>query len=506
MEITTFSLMLLPYSLEYPHSAPIQCQPLPGIVFLYFKVYLFFCPGIIDNFLLINTTFSPFRQMEGQWQKNGVKFSYKDYMGNQRKADEAELKYAELQHSSLVGIIVFNTEFLIQETNPTASKILKRKSQDLKGKHFKDYLHQQYKNSFDSYLERIRKTKKRQDHAFQLRNEEGEDIYIMLESIPFLDEGNEIESIHSIIIDFTAQHLSNLKNQTKLIQLAVENMLDPFIILTAVRDDSDKIIDFIYTYVNKEAEKANKLKREDTIGKKLLDIFPTFRNGNMFNEFVKVAETGRPVIKEGVYMEFANKHQTIKGIFHTRINKLDNGIIVTYRDITENKNAEEKINSMMIELARSNRELDQFTHIVSHDLQEPLRVVSQFTRLLVEKNKGKLTPQSEEYASFILDGITRMNLLLVDLLKYARLTSMAKPFELTDLNKVVSDVLNDLTLQINDNKTEITVDPLPTIMAVPIQMRQLFQNLIGNAIKFKSETNSRIKVSAQKGTMNGVFR
>ncbi|MGE5410653.1 MAG: sensor histidine kinase [Clostridiales bacterium] len=204
-------------------------------------------------------------------------------------------------------------------------------------------------------------------------------------------------------------------------------------------------------------------------------------------------------------MEFANKHQTIKGIFHTRINKLDNGIIVTYRDITENKNAEEKINSMMIELARSNRELDQFTHIVSHDLQEPLRVVSQFTRLLVDKNKGKLTSQSEEYASFILDGITRMNLLLVDLLKYARLTSMANPFEETDLNKVVSDVLHDLTLQINDNNTEIIVNPLPTIMADPIQMRQLFQNLIGNAIKFNSERNSWIKISAQKRNNEWLF-
>ncbi|MGE5402735.1 MAG: ATP-binding protein [Ignavibacteriales bacterium] len=437
--------------------------------------------------------------------RNENNFSYTDYMENQRKADEAELKYAELQHSSLVGIIVFDAEFIIQQTNPTASKILKRKSKDLIGKPFRDYVHQKYRNSFDSYIKRVQKTKKRQDHTFQLRNEKGEDLYVILESIPFLNERNQIESVHCIIVDFTAQKLYDLKHQTELIHLAVENMLDPFVILSAERDESNKIIDFIYLYVNKEAEKANNLRREDTIGKRLLDVFPNFRDSNMFNEYVNVCETGNPVMKEGVYMEFANKYQTIKGIFHTRINKLDEGIIVTYRDITESKNAEEKINAMMTELERSNRELEQFAQIVSHDLQEPLRTVSQFTKLLLDKNKGELNPQSQEFASFITEGTNRMTLLLRDLLKYARLTSQARPFETIDFNKLVADVLHDLSMQINENKTEIDVDPMPTLSADPVQMRQLFQNLIEYAIKFKNERKSVIKVSAQNRINEWLF-
>ncbi|MCU7493333.1 MAG: GHKL domain-containing protein [Ignavibacteria bacterium] len=282
-------------------------------------------------------------------------------------------------------------------------------------------------------------------------------------------------------------------------------MLDPFVILTADRDESNKIIDFIYIYVNKEAEKANNLRREDTIGKRLLDVFPNFRDSNMFQEYVNVCETGKPVMKEGVYMEFANKYQTIKGIFHTRINKLDEGIIVTYRDITETKNAEEKIDAMMKELARSNRELEQFAQIVSHDLQEPLRTVNQFTKLLLEKNKAQFNTQSQEFASFISDGTNRMALLLRDLLKYARLTSQAKPFEEVDFNKVVADVLQDLSLQIKENKTEINVDPMPTLKADPVQMRQLLQNLIENAIKFKNERKSIIKVSALNRVNEWLF-
>jgi PAS domain S-box-containing protein len=436
---------------------------------------------------------------------NEKNFQYSDYMENQRKQDEAELKYAELQHSSLVGIIVFDTEFIIQQTNPTASKILKRKSKDLIGKPFREFIHPKYRSSFDSYIKRVQKTKKRQDHTFQLRNEKGMDLYVILESIPFLSERNQIESVHCIIVDFTAQKLYDLKQQTELVHLAVENMLDPFVILTADRDESNKIIDFIYIYVNKEAEKANNLRREDTIGKRLLDVFPNFRDSNMFQEYVNVCETGKPVMKEGVYMEFANKYQTIKGIFHTRINKLDEGIIVTYRDITETKNAEEKIDAMMKELARSNRELEQFAQIVSHDLQEPLRTVNQFTKLLLEKNKAQFNTQSQEFASFISDGTNRMALLLRDLLKYARLTSQAKPFEEVDFNKVVADVLQDLSLQIKENKTEINVDPMPTLKADPVQMRQLLQNLIENAIKFKNERKSIIKVSALNRVNEWLF-
>lgn len=426
-------------------------------------------------------------------------------MENQRKADEETLKYAELQHSALVGIIVFDTEFRIRQVNPTAAKILKCKSRDLSGKHFGDYIHHQYSSSFSSYTEKVRKTKKRQDHTFQMRNEKGEDLYIILESIPFLNNKNEIESVHTIIIDFTAQKLAELKQQTELIQLAVENMRDPFIILAAVRDDSDRIIDFTYTYVNAEAEKANNLSRENTIGKRLLDVFPSFRDGNMFREFVRVAETGSPVFKEGVFMEFAKKYQTAEGVFHTRINKLNDGIIVTYRDITENKKTEARIDAMVQELARSNRELDQFAHIASHDLQEPLRLVSQFTRLLVEKNKGRLDPASESYASFISQGINRMVMLLRDLLKYSRLASQAKPFELTDFNKVIADVLHDLTLQINDSRTLVKVDPLPSLMADPVQMRQLFQNLIENAIKFKNEKDPVITIKAENRKNEWLF-
>jgi PAS domain S-box-containing protein len=436
---------------------------------------------------------------------HGPKFSSEESMRNQEKAVEAEFKYEELQHSSLIGIITFDKEFIIQKANSASAKILKRKSKDFIGKHFSDYIAQQYKKSFDSYLKKIQSTKTRQDHTFQLKKEDGRDLYIILESFPIINARNEIDSIRSIIIDITEQKNSDLKHQTELIKNAVESMLDPFVILTPERDEYDRIIDFVYTYVNSEAEKANNLSREDTIGKRLTELFPNFIGSNMFNNFIKVAETGEPIMKEGVYMEFAAKHQTIKGIFHTRINRLNDEIIVTYRDITEKSNAEVKLNALISELERSNKELEQFAYVASHDLQEPLRMVTQFTKLLSERYKDKSDPKSEEYISFILDGANRMIVLLKDLLKYARVSSQAKPFEITDVNKVLAEVLTDLNLLISDSKAEINVSSLPKLMADPVQMRQLFQNLIENAIKFRNESKLVINISVEKKMKDWVF-
>ncbi|MCX9009915.1 MAG: ATP-binding protein [Candidatus Methanoperedens sp.] len=165
----------------------------------------------------------------------------------------------------------------------------------------------------------------------------------------------------------------------------------------------------------------------------------------------------------------------------------------------ERKRAEEELKKRTEELARSNAELEQFAYIASHDLQEPLRMVSGFTQLLAKRYRGRLDKDADEFIAFIVDGTKRMQRMIEDLLAYSRVGTQGKPFEPVNLEDVFNQVVTSLKVTIEENKAQITHDPLPTVMADASQMAQLFQNLISNAIKFrKKEEPPHIHISAEK--------
>ncbi|NRA28605.1 MAG: PAS domain-containing protein, partial [Opitutales bacterium] len=157
-------------------------------------------------------------------------------------------------------------------------------------------------------------------------------------------------------------------------------------------------------------------------------------------------------------------------------------MIGTHTDITELKESEEK-------LAQSNRELEQFAFIASHDLQEPLRTITGYVQLLERKYKGSLDQDGKEFMDYITQGAHRMRILINDLLSYSRVGNSEPQLEKLDLNKVVSEVLESLSSQIAREHAEIVFadGTLPFVYADSFQMRQLFQNLIGNGLKFKRE-------------------
>jgi light-regulated signal transduction histidine kinase (bacteriophytochrome) len=150
------------------------------------------------------------------------------------------------------------------------------------------------------------------------------------------------------------------------------------------------------------------------------------------------------------------------------------------------------------ELARSNTELEQFAYIASHDLQEPLRMVSSFTQLLGKRYQGKLDSDADEFISFAADGASRMQRLLNDLLAYSRVGTHGKPLVPTDCNSILTQTLANLGPLIKESGAVITHDPLPKVQGDEVQLIQLFQNLLANAIKFRSQEAPRIRVSAEQ--------
>jgi light-regulated signal transduction histidine kinase (bacteriophytochrome) len=157
------------------------------------------------------------------------------------------------------------------------------------------------------------------------------------------------------------------------------------------------------------------------------------------------------------------------------------------------------------ELARSNEDLQQFAYVASHDLQEPLRMVTSYVQLLAKRYGGKLDVDANEFIDFAVDGAIRMRKLINDLLTYSRVGMQGKELSATDSEEVLAESVNDLKVTIEENGALVTHDPLPTVMADRPQLGQLFQNLIGNAIKFRRDEPPRIHISASRNGNGWTF-
>jgi PAS domain S-box-containing protein len=174
------------------------------------------------------------------------------------------------------------------------------------------------------------------------------------------------------------------------------------------------------------------------------------------------------------------------------------GLVGLSRDITEKKKGAERMERMMGELARSNSELEQFAYVASHDLQEPLRKIQAFSSRLRDRWGEQLGEQGADYLNRVENAAARMQVLIEDLLAYSRVTSKAKPFVPVELSEVVEGVLSDLEARIERLNARVEVGALPQVAADPIQMRQLLQNLIGNALKFhRQDSTPVVKIHAE---------
>jgi PAS domain S-box-containing protein len=216
------------------------------------------------------------------------------------------------------------------------------------------------------------------------------------------------------------------------------------------------------------------------------------------------------VIKNG-YDRFDSKHRRKDGtiidldISVANIQDSDGKLIVFLRDITDRKKADQKFKEYSVELERSNKELEQFAYITSHDLQQPLRVISGFAQLLEKRYKDKLGDEASEFIGYMVQGTERMQRLIKDLLSYSRITTHIKPFKSINSNDVVKLAIMNLQRAIDESGAVIAFENLPMVYADETQMTQLFQNLIDNAIKYRADEKPLIQVSARKSGGEWIF-
>ncbi|MDI6645207.1 MAG: ATP-binding protein [Methanobacteriaceae archaeon] len=301
-----------------------------------------------------------------------------------------------------------------------------------------------------------------------------------------------------------------LKESEKYHRSLFNSMIEMAQVIEIIYDDKGKPVDSCYHDVNLAWERFSGKTREQIIGKCSTELFGIVPD-KWLGIYDKVLKTEEPVYLE----QYDSLHDKYFDIHTWKI--MEKKVAVMIIDITERKKAEEKLKSyrdelelkvhertveldMLIgDLKRSNEELRQFAYVASHDLQEPLRTVASFTQLLERRYKEQLDSDADEFIDYIMEAVNRMQQLINDLLEFSRVTSKEREFEPVDVNEVLNTVLSNLKISIDENNVEVIYDNLPHIMADSSQLVQLFQNLIGNAIKFrKLDELPKIHISAEK--------
>ncbi len=251
---------------------------------------------------------------------------------------------------------------------------------------------------------------------------------------------------------------------------------------------------------NQTLREALKLDRQDVVGRSFLSFYsPESRQAGAAS-FVAFAVEGRVSNAERTLQR--SNGDTIEVLAGATPICDESGRIVaarcTWRDITTLKQAQREVARHVAALARSNAELEEFAYIASHDLQEPLRKILAFGDRLKLACRDALTDQGRDYLDRMLGAASRMQTLINDLLTYSRVTTLAQPYAPADLNTILREVLSDLEVRVEQTGARVEAGDLPTIQADPTQMRQLFQNLIGNALKFRRpEEAPQVRIHAE---------
>jgi signal transduction histidine kinase/CheY-like chemotaxis protein len=243
----------------------------------------------------------------------------------------------------------------------------------------------------------------------------------------------------------------------------------------------------------------------DDEGKLINDIAPD-QEEYWFKIYYKVALTGEPI-------RFVNENKELNRWYDVYAFKIGDTesreVAILLKDITkfkkvENKlkesqdTLEEKVKQRTDELAKSNAELEHFAYITSHDLREPLRMISSFLQLLERRYTDQLDEDANDFIGFAVDGAKRLDAMINDILVYSRVSNKERNLTMIDFNKVIYQVYVNLITSIDENNAELTYDSLPSLISDEQLMIQLFQNLIGNSIKYRSQKTPKIHISANK--------
>ncbi|WP_100629135.1 sensor histidine kinase [Algoriphagus formosus] len=292
------------------------------------------------------------------------------------------------------------------------------------------------------------------------------------------------------------EDLKKATEQTKQVSDLLRNVLDSsrdgIMAYRSIRNTAGEIEDFQLVLANRAAFLITNRSESEILGQRLLDLFPG-NKGFLYEEYSKVVESGEDFKTEIEYL-LDGKYVWFK-ILAT---KFEDGFVVTFSDITEDKATGIKLANYTQELKRSNEDLEQFAYVASHDLQEPLRKIRSFGDRLITKYRDQLDETGQNYIDRMQVAAKRMQNLIEDLLAFSRITRSSELPGMVNMKEVFEEIQEDLFDQIARTKAKLEIEGLPDVLGVKSQVQRLFQNLVSNGLKFsKKDLPPLIRVSGK---------
>jgi two-component system, LuxR family, sensor kinase FixL len=411
---------------------------------------------------------------------------------------EDRIRLKAIIDTAIDGIITIDAVGIVESINPAAARIFGYLPEEVIGRNVRMLMPEPDRSRHDDYIQNYHRTGVGQiigkGREVLGRRKDGT-------VFPFLLSISEVKLADKQIFTGIIHDITDLKKAeaalresenkiTSIIQAAVDGI---------ITIDTRGIMEM----VNPSAARLFGYETGELLGKSINMLMPepdqSRHDGYIHNYLTtgrkKIIGIGREVTgmrKDGTTFPF---YLSISEV------QLADRVVFTgfVHDITQQKLNEEKLRRYAAELERSNLELQDFAYVSSHDLQEPLRKIQAFGDRLLTKEYERLSDQGKDYVERMLNAASRMQNLINDLLAFSRVTSQSKPYVRVQLDKILTEVLSDLEITIEQTSTVVHREPLPEIEAEPTQMRQLFQNLISNAIKFRKEqVRPEIRISARR--------
>jgi len=304
-----------------------------------------------------------------------------------------------------------------------------------------------------------------------------------------------------LIQDITARKQREKERETALefTQSLFQSMREPLVVLNS---------DLSVLLVNKAFYETFRTRPEQTEGHRIYNLgnaqwnIPALRK--LLDMVISTRQTFEDYQVEHDFPDIGNKIMLLNArwIEHMDLGSL---ILLAIEDVTDRMEAERRNQQLMEQLRSSNENLEHFAYVASHDLQEPLRMVTSYVQLLAKRYTGTFDKDADEFIGYAVDGAMRMKALIESLLQYSRVQRQGKEFERVDTGQLLLNLQKALEPLIRENLAFITSDPLPVVMADPAQLTMVLQNLIENAIRYRGEEPPKIHISAREEPDEWVF-